>query len=221
MGAACRVFETPVTGGNVSFYNESPDTSVFPTPVIGMVGLVEDLSHVTTANFKEEGDSIFLLGEDFEEMGGSEYLKVVHNLVTGDAPEIDLEKEKSLQRLLLKAIQTGIIKSAHDISEGGILTALAECCIIDAENTIGAEVNIPVQNREDFSFFSESQSRVIVSVSKENEEKLAEIFNGSPIKVTKLGAAGGNALNINGKYSFPMEELLNLYFNSIPEKMNV
>jgi phosphoribosylformylglycinamidine synthase len=221
MGAACRVFETPVTGGNVSFYNESPDTSVFPTPVIGMVGLVEDLSHVTTANFKEEGDSIFLLGEDFEEMGGSEYLKVVHNLVTGDAPEIDLEKEKSLQRLLLKAIQTGIIKSAHDISEGGILTALAECCIIDAENTIGAEVNIPVQNREDFSFFSESQSRVIVSVSKENEEKLAEIFNDSQIKVTKLGATGGKSLTVNEKYSFTMEKLLNLYFNSIPEKMNV
>ncbi|NOX18606.1 MAG: phosphoribosylformylglycinamidine synthase subunit PurL [Chlorobi bacterium] len=220
MGSACRVFETPVTGGNVSFYNESPDTSVFPTPVIGMVGLVEDLSHVTTANFKKEGDLIFLLGEDFEEMGGSEYLKVVHNLVSGDAPNIDLEKEKELQRLLLKAIRSGIIQSAHDISEGGILTAVAESCISDAENTIGAEINIPVKNREDYSFFSESQSRVIVSVSKENEEKLFNIFNGSPIKVEKLGITGGKTLKINDKFSFPLEKLLNLYFNTIPERMN-
>ncbi len=221
MGAACRVFETPVTGGNVSFYNESPDTSVFPTPVIGMVGLVEDLSHVTTADFKDEGDSIFLLGKDFEEIGGSEYLKVIHNLVAGDAPNIDLEKEKSLQSLLLQAIRTGIIKSAHDISEGGILTSVAECCIVNDENPIGAEISIDVNTREDFSFFSESQSRVIVSVSKENENAFEKIFNDGPIKVTKLGVTGGDTLSVNGKYKFSLKKLASLYFNSIPGRMNV
>ena len=125
MGEACRHFETPVTGGNVSFYNESPETAVYPTPTIGMVGLVEDLKHITTSFFKDEGDVIYLLGEDKEELGGSEYAKVIHKKVAGDSPQINLDEEKRLQDTLLNLIRKGLIKSAHDVSEGGIVSAIS------------------------------------------------------------------------------------------------
>lgn len=220
MGEACKFFNTPVTGGNVSFYNESPEAAVYPTPTIGMVGLIENLENITTANFKNENDLIYVLGEDYEELGGSEYLKVVHNLVTGECPKIDLQTEKDLQTLILHLIESNIIKSAHDISEGGILAALAECCIIDDENPIGAKVHVPIKTREDFSFFSESQSRVIVSVHPDNQEKFEEIASKSFTPYYFLGTTGGNSLNINDQYQFSLSHLIDLYYNSIPKKMN-
>ena len=220
MGEACKFFNTPVTGGNVSFYNESPEAAVYPTPTIGMVGLIENLENITTANFKNENDLIYVLGEDYEELGGSEYLKVVHNLVTGECPKIDLQTEKDLQTLILHLIESNIIESAHDISEGGILAALAECCIIDDENPIGAKVHVPIKTREDFSFFSESQSRVIVSVHPDNQEKFEEIASKSFTPYYFLGTTGGNSLNINEQYQFSLSHLIDLYYNSIPKKMN-
>lgn len=220
MGEACKFFNTPVTGGNVSFYNESPEAAVYPTPTIGMVGLIENLENITTANFKNENDLIYVLGEDYEELGGSEYLKVVHNLVTGECPKIELQTEKDLQTLILHLIESNIIESAHDISEGGILAALAECCIIDDENPIGAKVHVPIKTREDFSFFSESQSRVIVSVHPDNQEKFEEIASKSFTPYYFLGTTGGNSLNINDQYQFSLSHLIDLYYNSIPKKMN-
>lgn len=220
MGEACKFFNTPVTGGNVSFYNESPEAAVYPTPTIGMVGLIENLGNITTANFKNENDLIYVLGEDYEELGGSEYLKVVHNLVTGECPKIELQTEKDLQTLILHLIESNIIESAHDISEGGILAALAECCIIDDENPIGAKVHVPIKTREDFSFFSESQSRVIVSVHPDNQEKFEEIASKSFTPYYFLGTTGGNSLNINDQYQFSLSHLIDLYYNSIPKKMN-
>lgn len=219
MGEACRFFDTPVTGGNVSFYNESPDTAVYPTPVIGMVGLIEDISNVTTSFFKSEGDSIYLLGEDYEEIGGSEYLKVEHGLVTGDCPKIDLEKEKQLHTLLLSLISEKLINSAHDVSDGGILTALAECCIMEPEKVLGAEVTLPVKSREDLSFFSESQSRVVVSVPKDSSEKFEQFVKNGNVPVKYLGKAGGNTLKVNGKYEFDLTELSGLYYNTIEKIM--
>ena len=218
---SCRFFNTPVTGGNVSFYNESPDTAVYPTPVIGMVGLVEDLKHVTTSTFKNAGDLIYLLGEDFEEMGGSEFSKVVYDIVKGEAPKIDLAVEKKLQDTLLNLIRAGFIKSAHDISEGGILTAITECCFIDKEKIVGAEVNIPVKSREDFSLFSESQSRVIVSIGSKDKEAVEKILNENGLTYTFLGVTKESGLSVNGKYSFDLAKLAGLYYNSISGKMNV
>ena len=212
MGEACRFFNTPVTGGNVSFYNESPETAVYPTPVIGMVGLVEQLDHVTTAEFKNENEHIYVLGEDYEEVGGSEYMKVAHNLVTGEIPRIDLQTEKDLHELLLKLIDNKLINSAHDISEGGIITALAECCIINKEKTVGAKVHIPIKSREDFSFFSESQSRVIVSVSGENKDRFEEIASRSFTPYLYLGVTGGNSFNVNDQYDFSLSLLTGLYY---------
>lgn len=219
MGEACRIFDTPVTGGNVSFYNESPDAAVYPTPVIGMVGLIDDVSLITTSYFKDEGDLIYLLGEDKEEVGGSEYLKVIHNMVKGNAPSIDLQTEKKLHEVLHKLIGIKIIKSAHDVSEGGIITALAESCIINEENPIGADVNIPVQTREDFSFFSESQSRVIVSICEENKILFEEAVKSLHFPFLYLGKTVKDVLNINGRYEFNVKELSAIYFNTISKIM--
>ena len=220
MGEACRFFDTPVTGGNVSFYNESPDAAVYPTPTIGMVGLIEDLKYITTSYFKDEDDLIYILGEDHEELGGSEYLKVIHKKVTGESPKLDLQIEKELQDTVLFLIKKDLIKSAHDVSEGGIVCALAECCIINDEKQIGAEVNIPVKTRDDFSFFSESQSRIIVSVSKENKSTFEKFLNDKKQSFYLLGKTGGNNFVVKDKISARLDELSDIYFNTIPGFMN-
>ncbi len=220
MGEACRAFNTPVTGGNVSFYNESPDAAVYPTPVIGMVGLIENLENVMTAPFKDKDDLIYLLGEDYEEVGGSEYLKVVHNLVTGEIPRLDLQTEKDLHKLTLELIDQKLIKSAHDVSDGGVITTVAECCIMDEENPVGAKVKIPIKLREDFSLFSESQSRIVVTVDLEDKEKFEEMVSKSFTPFNLIGTVGGKSLNVNDQYDFSLKLLADLYFTSIAKKMD-
>jgi len=220
MGEACRFFDTPVTGGNVSFYNESPNTAVYPTPTIGMVGLIEGLDKITTSYFKNNGDLIYVLGEDFEEMGGSEYLKVINNKVVGDSPRLDLNIEKKLQNSLLGLIEKKLILSAHDVSEGGIICALAECCIINDENPVGAEVIIPIRSREDFSFFSESQSRIIVSIIKDYKNDFEDYLKKQNQTFKFLGMTSGNNLKLNEKINFTLEKLIDLYYNTIPRIMN-
>ncbi len=220
MGEACRFFDTPVTGGNVSFYNESPNAAVYPTPTIGMVGLIEKVENITTSFFKNEGDLIYVLGEDFEELGGSEYLKIIHHKVAGDSPKINLEVEKKLHNSLLGLIDKNLIESAHDISEGGIISAIAECCIIDEENPIGAEVTIPVKSREDFSLFSETQSRVIVSVEMNNKDKFESYLKGNDQSFTLLGKAGGTVFSVNNKIEISVKKLSELYYSTIPNIMN-
>jgi len=226
MGEACRFFDTPVTGGNVSFYNESPDPdkvgtslSVYPTPTIGMLGLVEDLSHITTSYFKNEGDLIYVLGEDKEELGGSEYLKVIHKKVEGDCPQLNLHVEKKLQDTVLELIRNKLINSAHDISEGGIICALAECCIINEEKKFGAEVSIPIKSRKDFSYFSESQSRIIVSISPDKKEKFENIVHTSMQPCIHAGEVGGSELKINDDIKVSVDDLADIYFNTIPRIM--
>lgn len=220
MNEACRLFDTPVTGGNVSFYNESPDAAVYPTPVIGMVGLINDLSKVTTSYFKNPGDLIFILGEDYEEIGGSEYLKVIHNLVEGNAPKINLKVEKNLHDLLLTLISSGIVKSAHDISEGGVISALAECCIMNEEKQIGAQVNLSVKTREDLSLFSESQSRVIISILPGDKDKFEKLVESYSTPVYYAGITGGENFRINKSIDIALQKLSDIYFNVISEKMN-
>jgi len=220
MGEACSFFKTPITGGNVSFYNESPGTAVYPTPTIGMVGLIEDLKNITTSYFKNVGDLIYLLGEDKEELGGSEYLKVIHNKVAGDSPQINLPVEKLLHDTILSLIKDDLLKSAHDVSEGGITCCLAECCIIDEEKMLGAEVKIPIKTRTDFSLFSESQSRIVVSVSPNNKEFFESKLKEFNQPFTYLGIVGGESLIINDEIDLGLNSLAELYFNTIPKIMN-
>jgi phosphoribosylformylglycinamidine synthase len=185
-----------------------------------MVGLVENLDNITTSYFKDEGDLIYLLGEDFEELGGSEYLKLIHNKVEGDSPKLDLIREKKLQDSLLGLIDKKLIKSAHDISEGGIICAIAECCIMNEENKIGATIEIPVRSRADFSLFSESQSRVIVSVNPEKKDELEKYLSEMQQSFTYLGKTGEKNLRVNGLIKIDVEKLADLYFNSISRIMN-
>jgi phosphoribosylformylglycinamidine synthase len=220
MGEACRFFKTPVTGGNVSFYNESPNAAVYPTPTIGMVGLVEKLINVTTSFFKSQGDLIYVLGEDFEELGGSEYLKIIHGKVAGDCPHIDLQVELNLHETILTLIEIRLIESAHDVSEGGIICALAECSIMNEENLIGAEVNIPIKTREDFSLFSESQSRVIVSVKEKSKKEFESILIKKKQHHTLLGRTIAGKFNVNDTIKLELIELSEIYYNTIPQIMN-
>jgi phosphoribosylformylglycinamidine synthase len=198
MGEACRAFDTPVTGGNVSFYNESPLAGVYPTPVIGMVGLVEKLEHATTACFKREGDIILLLGETRGHVGGSEYLSVINSNNAGDAPEIDLMAEKNLHAACLEGIGKGIIQSAHDCSEGGLAVALAESCVIREGDPLGATVRLNEESlRPDFLLFGEDQGRILVSLLPEQESELRHICRAHDVPLEMIGTVGGDRLVIS------------------------
>ncbi len=208
---ACNTFETPVTGGNVSLYNENPTGAIDPTPLVVMVGLIDDEKHITTQWFKNSDRLIYMLDAMQEDelmgVGGSEYLKRIHNLKTGAAPIMDLEKEKNLQNCCLTAIREGIIESAHDCSEGGLAVTLTESCITapnetvkSAAKNIGAKIDLTellaMYKRKDALLFGEQQSRIIVSVTPQNEWKLLAIASKLKVKPWKLGETGGDSLEI-------------------------
>ncbi len=219
MGEACRVFDTPVTGGNVSFYNEDPERAVYPTPTIGMLGIIDDLNHITTNNFKDSGDLIFLAGSTKNELGGSEYLKVEHNLVTGNAPELDMVFEKQLQSFILEAIRNGLVKSAHDISEGGLAVALAESCFADREKAIGATVSVRSDLRKDALYFGESQSRVILSIAPERKGSLIQLAASMNVPLAEIGVVGGSTLKINDDIKADVKTLADAFFDTIGNVM--
>lgn len=174
---ACRVLETPVIGGNVSLYNETSGTVIYPTPVIGMVGLVSDLDHITTQHFKQSGDHIYLVGETKPEFGGSELQKLVNGEIFGKAPELNIEIEKERQSQILTAIRAGLVQSAHDLSEGGLAVALAKCLF--AKKGLGAEITITGDSVT--ALFSETQSRFLISVKKEHQAEFERVVDAAPI----------------------------------------
>ncbi|MCI0705861.1 MAG: phosphoribosylformylglycinamidine synthase subunit PurL [Ignavibacteriae bacterium] len=222
IGDACRVFETPVTGGNVSFYNESPDAAVYPTPVIGMVGLVENMRHVTRNYFSNPGDIIILLGKFGEEVGGSEYLYQATGKVIGDAPGLDLNYEKRLQELCLKLIRAGIITSAHDVSEGGLAVSLAESCMGSGQPIGAAIERLPdgIQ-RLDFALFGESQSRIIITVRLDDLTRTEDMIKSDDIDFTVLGQVTPEPRLIIGKaINIPIESARSAYVNAIPTLMS-
>jgi len=205
---ACKKFGIPVIGGNVSLYNETSGVSIYPTPTIGMVGLIEDISRHATQWFKTEGDIIILLGETKEELGGSEYLKVIHKLEKGSPPCMDLDIEARIQEACLSAIQSGIIKSAHDCSEGGLTVALAECCVSSSLSIIGANITLPAHTiRRDSMLFGESQSRIITSVAKEDISEFMSISKTLRAPAVVIGKVGGERLKIDRLIDIPVDEL--------------
>ena len=193
---ACEKLNTPVISGNVSFYNETKGLGIYPTPVIGMVGILDDVSRATTQWFKDEGDLVILLGETKEEMGGTEYLKVVHSQERGLPPDLDLDVEAALQKAAMEMISTGLVKSAHDCSEGGLAVALSECCFRGSDDAVGCEVEITESFRADAALFGETQSRIIISAAKDNTEKLAEIAGRHGVPFRVMGRVGGGSLVI-------------------------
>jgi phosphoribosylformylglycinamidine synthase len=202
--AALRL-NTPVVSGNVSFYNQTGRKAIYPTPAIGMVGLIADVEKHITQWFKDEGDVIVLLGETKEELGGSEYLRQVHGIVAGDPPVLDLQAETNLVRALLEAADRGIIKSAHDLSEGGIALSLAESCFTP-EYTLGIEVELSGSIRGDALLFSESQARAVVSLDEKDLGILRKISESNNVPMSVIGTVGGQGFLIKGLIDIPVSE---------------
>jgi phosphoribosylformylglycinamidine synthase II len=198
MAEACRMLDLPVTGGNVSFYNETSGQAIYPTPIVAAVGILEDIACCQTQWFKQEGDLVFLLGENLSELGGSEYLKVVHGLEAGRPPFPDLWREKSVQDACREAIRRGIVKSAHDCSEGGLAVALAEACITHPLREWGIEAELKDDMRPDALLFGESQARIIVSLSESKADDLREVACRFGIKATLLGRVAADRFRLKG-----------------------
>jgi phosphoribosylformylglycinamidine synthase len=214
---ACRYFGIPVISGNVSFYNESFGHAIYPTPAIGMVGVVEDVATVATAAFKQPGDTIVLVGETADEMGGSEYLKVLHGLVAGRPPALDLELERDVQDVVRAAVRDGLLASAHDCSEGGIAVTLAESCIAGG---LGASVALDDGLPPIASLFSETQSRIVVSVDEENAPEFIDRLLAAQVPYSVIGEVGGSALEIEGVASLGLAEIANIYNTSLEKQIH-
>ncbi|MEW5994723.1 MAG: phosphoribosylformylglycinamidine synthase subunit PurL, partial [Candidatus Zixiibacteriota bacterium] len=220
MGEACRALNTPVTGGNVSFYNEDPERAVFPTPTIGMIGLIEDVDYTTTQWFKNDGDIIFLLGENKDHLGASEYLHTMFRQTKGSVPDLDLQFEKRLQDALPDAIRSGLIKSAHDCSEGGLAVALAECCISNREEPHGAEITLNDSMRADCLLFGEAQSRVIISSDEADAKKVQSHFDERQVPCRRIGMVGGDSLNIDDMINASITDMIDAWYNALPRLMD-
>lgn len=220
MAEACRVLDAPVIGGNVSLYNENLQGAIYPTPVVGMVGLVHDTDHITTQGFNNEGDVIVLLGDTRGELGGSEFQAVVHGVTEGRPPVLDLQVEKQLLDAVLSAIQGGLVRSAHDLSEGGLAVALAESCI---SGGIGAKIELDSALRADLALFSESQSRIVLSAAPAEAEQLLDHLASRGVPVQRIGVVEGNALkvSVNGASAIdrPVKELARVWEDAIPCRM--
>ncbi len=219
MGEMCRALNTPVTGGNVSFYNENTEGAVYPTPVIGMVGLLEDISHSTSISYKESGDFIVCLGALNPTLGGSEYLKTIHNLIKGPIHNFDIKSELDVQELCLYGIRNGFIKSAHDLSDGGLSVNIAESLLYSDKN-IGAEINLTRKLRTDELLFGECQSVIIVTISEDDLYSLIEKAQELNVYTQTIGKVtnSGN-LKINDSIDLGKDKLKNAYFDSLENIM--
>ncbi len=216
IGDACRAYNIPVTGGNVSFYNESPDGPIYPTPTIGMIGLLEGEENILRAPF-EEDCKIYLIGKtDESELGGSALQKILLGAPMGDAPSVDLELELKAFKLISTAKSRGLICSCHDLSDGGLAVALAECCMW---GNMGAEIKLI--DYDDFLsvLFTESQGRYLIAIKSNNSNEFENIISKIGISYSLIGQTGGDHLNINNIVEIGIEELKSKYYNAIPELM--
>jgi phosphoribosylformylglycinamidine synthase len=229
MGDACRRLNTPVTGGNVSFYNENPEGAVFPTPTVGMLGLIDDVErHTTTVEFKEEGDVIFLLSpagwHALNDIGGSEYLAWVRSMTAGDAPHLDLDEEAAVQEAALTMIRSGLVKSAHDVSDGGLAVCLAECALQSEGLGADAAIEVPEGVRLDAALFGEAQSRIVITADEAASSQLAEIASSRSAGLHRLGVVGGGRLvlraDVETVVDVAVSDLREIYESAIPDKMH-
>jgi len=216
MGDACRALNTPVTGGNVSFHNESQKRAINPTPTIGMLGLIDDITKISSIGFKNEGDLLYLMGNSRRELGGSEYLKQIFGLVTGESPILDIEEEKRLHKAALEAIRSGIVNSAHDCSEGGLAVCLAEKSI--ASGKLGCKVELH-ETESAGLLFGESQSRIIFSLSPSNKQAFESICMKNNIEFQSIGTVVENEFAIKSSINTTVGELKHIYESVIPDLM--
>lgn len=218
MGKACEKFKTPVTGGNVSFYNQSSyEGPVFPTPTIGMLGIIRDKKHVTTIGFKNEGDAIYLLGRSRNDINSSEYAYSICNVKNSPAPDFDLDEEFNLQQTLLGAIRAGLVSSAHDCADGGLFITLLESCM---HKGFGFEIASDKNVRKDAFLFGEAQSRVVISIVPGKENELKAHLEKSGFAFSKLGTVKGTKLVIDGENFGDVEEYKVSYDTTLEKLMN-
>jgi len=190
---ACGIFEIPVTGGNVSFYNDTEGVSIHPTPVLGIVGVLDNIDLAVSPGFKGEGDTVILLGGNHEGLGGSEYLRFLHGKEEGPPPRIDLEEEKRLHGLCLEAISRRLLRSAHDISEGGLAVCAAECTF-HGGTLLGCTLDLEDDLRTDALLFGEAQSRIVVTAAGERLEELLSLAGEHKVEASVLGKTGGGRI---------------------------
>jgi phosphoribosylformylglycinamidine synthase subunit PurL len=219
MRDACIALKIPVVSGNVSFYNETDGVPIYPTPTVGMVGLIAKVAKVVRPWFKSAGDVVVLLGRTREELGGSEYLKVVHGLVQGTPPWIDLRLEAAVESCCVEAIEKDILRSAHDISDGGLAIALAECCLSGPEKPLGVRIEMREMIRGDALLFSESQSRIVVSVAEENLTRLREVASEHQVPMQVIGTVGGGSLVIQPLLRLAVEELRTIWSTGLTNRL--
>jgi phosphoribosylformylglycinamidine synthase subunit PurL len=222
---ACGIFETPVTGGNVSLFNETDGRAIYPTPVIGMVGVIDDVSKITPQLFRNVGDDVILLGTNTGELGGSEYLYVTADLVAGAPPSVDLAGERMLQRAVLSMNEERLLHSAHDCSEGGLACALAECAVGDGEHPLGVSAEIDEDLPPVVSLFGEAQGRIIVSCDRESSAEVLRIAELHDVPALRIGtvveSSDGFSLKVrDGWVSAPVSEIADAYFRAIPSIMD-
>jgi phosphoribosylformylglycinamidine synthase len=222
---ACRALDLPIVSGNVSLYNESfpargeggppqsgrPDgavsSAIYPTPVVGMIGLIDDYAKRLRASLRAEGDFVLLIGSSHNDLGGFEYLKVEHGLVAGRPPALDLARERAVDRLVLAAADNGLLHSAHDCAEGGMLVALAECCLLGGIGVRCPAIRPEAPLRMEAAFFGESPSRFIVSVSSRAMPELQSLARRHHLEISLLGLAGGDSIEFEGQFRLPLAEI--------------
>jgi phosphoribosylformylglycinamidine synthase len=228
---ACQTLHLPVVSGNVSLYNETPESVIQPSPLIGMVGVLENVEQHVGMGFKIAGDMVLLVGQCLNELGGSEYMATIHNLEVGRPPELNLQREVAVQKFVLAAIRSGLAHSAHDCSDGGLGVAIAESCIV---GNIGARIELPdtievqANTRLDAVLFGETQSRVVLSCAPENWSKLQELARHAHVCLSHLGSVGGDNLIIQDIraqvlrpiISAPVADIRAAYYEAIPRLMN-
>jgi phosphoribosylformylglycinamidine synthase len=218
IAAACEALGIPVTGGNVSFYNETLGRAILPTPIIGVVGLLQDAERRMTQWFKAAGDVIVLLGDPAGRLGGSEYLHALHGRLAGVPAPLELDRERAVQAACLAAIEAGCVRSAHDAAEGGLAVALAECCITGPDR-LGADVALPVAGRVDEALFGEAPSRIVVTAAPTDVERLTRIVGEWAVPVAVLGRVGGDRLEIRlgsgARLSVTTEALADAFENGL------
>ncbi|MDF2433383.1 MAG: phosphoribosylformylglycinamidine synthase subunit PurL [Mucilaginibacter sp.] len=215
MGEACRKFETPVTGGNVSFYNQSTDDGpVFPTPTIGMLGVMDDLSNMMTSDFKQPGDLIYLIGESVNDIASSQYLASYHKILAAPAPYFDIDKEYAMHQVIKQLIKHKVIQSAHDVSDGGLYVTLVESAL---PNGLGFEIETDSAIRKDAFLFGEAQGRVAVSISPADQERFIEMMATSEVDFSLLGTVTNGFLNVDGELFGHITDLKMVYNNVLHE----
>jgi len=219
MKQACEKFGTPVTGGNVSFYNQSSDgTAVYPTPTIGMVGLIDKPEHITTLDYKNEGDLIYMIGKEIVDLGSSQYVSKYHKIAFSPCPYFDLDEEYNLQQTVTGLIEKGIVESCHDVSEGGLFVTLLEGAMASG---LGVDVTTNHNERIDSYLFGESQSRVVITVKEEDKDAMDAALKASNMHYRLLGAVSGNRISINDTDYGSIEEYKEIYDNAIQKRLGV